>query len=539
MINKQEDNLQTYNWQAETLPGTDTILDVFQILHRNISHVFWIFDLIKQQYLYISPSVFKLRGLTVEEAMKETMAQSLYKDDYNFIMNHLQPRISHFENGDDSMKSMTGEYRHPHKDGHLVWVEISSTLIKNDQGKVDRIIGISREITRKKSERQLQRDTQSLFETVFNFTGIGIALINEDGSFVNVNKGFCKMIGYPRGYVMEKSFFNFVVPGDIECIHEIFDTTHHAKNFEKQSEIRLINIHGQIIWGLINITGVKSLKENRMRWVIQIQETTERKKAEETIKLLNTDLQLKNREMEQLVYVTSHDLRSPLVNIKGFSGELMVSFSQLTRILAEIAPEEKQNIIQQLFNEINESFDYIYASVKKMDRLLRGLLDFSRLGKQIKAPSMLNMNQIVADVIKINEFQIKNQGISITTHKLPDCWGSEDLINQVFSNLLGNSVKYLEKNRPGKITISGRTDGNYSVYCIEDNGVGINPRFHDKIFELFYRLNPERNEGDGLGLPTVKKIMELSSGKIELDSSEGKGTRFFIYLPNKEKADRG
>lgn len=531
-----EDTEDTRNSSSAPKP---TPVSATELIGNHIKDVIWLYNLVQQRFEYISPSIKELRGLSVEDAMKEDFSESLHEDDYHFIMNALQPRIARYEDGDESMKSVTGEFRQHHQNGSTIWVEITTTLIKNETGKVWAISGVSREITKRKEQNNNFQDTLSLFETVFNFTGTGIAMIDEEGAFINANTGFCKMLGFPKGYVMERSFFQFVVPGDESCVKEIFDSTRTEKNLEKQSEIRLVNLHGNIIWGIINVTGIFSKSENRMQWVLQIQETTARKKAEETIKGLYADLKQKNREMEQLVYVTSHDLRSPLVNIKGFGGELQVSFNQLKSLIHKNLSESGAEEISAIEDEIIESFEYINASVDKMDRLLKGLLDYSRLGKKGETTEVISMNNLVAEVLKTHEYLLKSTGIEVSVEKLMDCYASEPLMNQAISNLIGNAIKYLDKSRPGKIKIYGGKEENFAWYCIEDNGIGISEAHREKVFELFYRYDPDMGEGEGLGLSTVKKIMEILGGKIVLESREGIGSKFFLHIPNNEKADIG
>ncbi|TVQ11820.1 MAG: GHKL domain-containing protein [Bacteroidetes bacterium] len=398
---------QTDSEKQRVTPNQNSNLILQELVNECITDVIWEMDLARQKFTYVSPAVYRLRGFTVEEAMQEELHQSLHEDDYHYITNHLPPRISHYENGDESFRILTGEFRQPRKDGSFADVEITTILLKNSLGKVDRIAGVTREIKK----------------------------------------------------------------------------------------------------------------------------TRQRKRAEEIIKLLNADLKLKNREMEQLIYITSHDLRSPLVNIKGFNNELQYSLKQYKDLHNDFGSAlltEKASLIEK---DINESIEYINISIDKMDRLLKGLLGYSRLGRMIRIPAQIFMNNLVADVIKTNEYQLKNSHIVIEISDLPSCWASEQMINQAFSNLLSNAINYRDDNKKGFIKISGEQSDNLVTYCIEDNGIGIEPQHQEKVFELFYRLNPQKGEGEGLGLPTVKKIIELNAGKIRLESEPGKGSKFFVTLP--------
>ena len=114
---------------------------------------------------------------------------------------------------------------------------------------------------------------------------------------------------------------------------------------------------------------------------------------------------------------------------------------------------------------------------------------------------------------------------------MPSCRGDKNEINQVFSNILGNAVKYLDPSREGTIKISGCKNDSNSLYCIEDNGIGISPQYQNKIFEIFHRLEPEKSEGEGIGLTIVQKILNRLGGKIWVESEPGKGSKFFISLP--------
>jgi light-regulated signal transduction histidine kinase (bacteriophytochrome) len=136
------------------------------------------------------------------------------------------------------------------------------------------------------------------------------------------------------------------------------------------------------------------------------------------------------------------------------------------------------------------------------------------------------------NIQRSSEFRIQQAGASVTIEKLHDCLGDFDQVNQVFANLLDNALKFLDKERNGKITITGHLDNNESIYCVQDNGIGIDPKHQKKIFELFHRLNHDTIEGEGIGLTAVWRMLNRQEGRIWVESEPGKGSRFCVALPN-------
>ncbi len=271
-------------------------------------------------------------------------------------------------------------------------------------------------------------------------------------------------------------------------------------------------------------------------------EIEERKQAEEARARLNAQLEAKNKELEQIVYVTSHDLRSPLVNIDGYGKELEYAIDDIRRALdSDKTPTETLEALAPLLaHDIPDALRFIRTSTSKMDALLAGLLKLSRSGRVALTVDSLDMNELIAKVIEANEFQIKEAGTELEVAQLPPCKGDAVQVNQVFSNLLGNALQYLDPGRPGAIRISGRIEAGRSVYCVEDNGTGIAPAHLQNIFEIFHRLDSAKSKGEGLGLTIVQQVLGRLSGDIWVESEPGEGSRFYVALPAVQKTnDKG
>jgi signal transduction histidine kinase len=166
-----------------------------------------------------------------------------------------------------------------------------------------------------------------------------------------------------------------------------------------------------------------------------------------------------------------------------------------------------------------------------MDKLLSGLLRLSRSGRASLKIESLDMNQVISKVIDSTGFKIKELGVEVIADDLPPCQGDAIQMDQVFSNLLDNALKCLDADRNGMIRISGQVLGGQIVYCVEDNGIGIEANHLDKIFEIFYQLNPGRSKGEGLGLSIIKRILARLGGTIRVESTIDKGSRFYVSIP--------
>lgn len=258
------------------------------------------------------------------------------------------------------------------------------------------------------------------------------------------------------------------------------------------------------------------------------------------IKQAEKMLTLKNKELEQIVFVTSHDLRSPLVNVEGFSRELIYSIHEVSSVLNDPEKDyiELEEKIREVFPEMEQDLERIRKSAHQMDNLLKGLLKLSRSGRAALQITTLDMNDLIEKVCNSFSFAIQERNIALVAEKLPECKGDEVQVTQVFANLVENALKYLDPNRTGKVRIYGSVEAGYSVYCIEDNGIGIAENHQEAIFELFHRLNPKDSEGEGLGLTIVKQILERLDGRIHLESKIGQGSIFTVQLPYAEHKRR-
>jgi PAS domain S-box-containing protein len=274
--------------------------------------------------------------------------------------------------------------------------------------------------------------------------------------------------------------------------------------------------------------------------LLAIDDITDRKRVEEELSRYaaelqrsNQELEYSNRELQDFAYVVSHDLRAPLVNIQGFGKELAMSCQRLRSAVAQLQlPESERRGLSDLLDEdIPESLEFIASSSSRMDALLSGLLQLSRVGRHASMIRRLDMNQMLSEIVTSTQFAIEQTGASVQVEVLPPCQGDPSQLNQVFSNLLGNALKYLDPKRPGVIRVSGRKEPDGAVYAIEDNGIGIATEHQDAIFNIFHRLDPKHGTGEGLGLTIARRILDRHGGKIWVESRVDEGSTFQVSLP--------
>lgn len=241
----------------------------------------------------------------------------------------------------------------------------------------------------------------------------------------------------------------------------------------------------------------------------------------------------KNRELEQIVYVTSHDLRSPLVNVDGYSRELELSLTEISREIENpnVPPSPLSKAIRTEMPDMKNALQFIRSSIRQMDKMLKGLLKLSRSGRESLTLETIDANLLIERVLGTFDYQLKDLGVKVNVEPLPACVADDIQLSQIFSNLIANALKYREPSRPLMIRITGEENGNQVTYCIEDTGIGIAPEHQEKIFELFHRLNPSGNDGEGLGLTIVRQSLWRMDGVIRVESIPGEGSQFFITLP--------
>jgi signal transduction histidine kinase len=266
----------------------------------------------------------------------------------------------------------------------------------------------------------------------------------------------------------------------------------------------------------------------------------------EELAIANADLEHKNRENEMFVYSVSHDLRSPLVNLQGFSKELSaVSQNVRDLLLSDSVPVElQQQGVSFVDIDMQRSVHFIQTAVSRLSAIIDALLRLSRAGRVEYQPQLVDVKATITRIIEAMSSTVYDRGAAIDIGDLPDAWGDATALEQVFANLIGNALNYLDSSRPGRIeagslqTTAPSEAGNCTTYYVKDNGLGIPESYHGKVFQALKRLHPDMAKGEGMGLAIVRRIVERHGGTIRFESAVGVGTTFFVTLPSADVAQR-
>lgn len=264
---------------------------------------------------------------------------------------------------------------------------------------------------------------------------------------------------------------------------------------------------------------------------------------EATVGERTADLREANDEIQRFAYIVSHDLRSPLVNIMGFTSELeelgkdiFRRIGKLTGVPAVGPPADIADIPldgpdKQLSADFSEALGFIKSSIARMDRLISAILNLTREGRREFQPERIDARDFVETIVSSVAHQAAEAQAEIHIEPLPNIVSDRLALEQIFSNLIDNAIKYLRSGVPGEIRIRGRTKLGYAIFEISDNGRGIDPKDHQRIFDLFRRAGTQDKPGQGIGLAHVRALVRRLGGTMSVLSELNAGSTFTITLP--------
>ncbi len=413
------------------------------------------------------------------------------------------------------------------KDGSKFWGSITITALHDEENNIIGFCKVTRDLTDKKmAEDSLRLSEERYHQMIAEVQDYAIILLTAEGLIENWNAGAEKIKGYTSKEVVGKRFDIFYTPEDRENDLPNLLLNEARLTGKATQEGWRVRKDGTRFWAMIVITALHNKSQEVIGFSKVTRDLTQKKLVEDRLAAYTAELEIQNSELEQFAYVASHDLQEPLRKIQTFA-ELI-----------------KENLNDKAF--VTRYFEKLELSAKRMSELIRSLLNYSRLSKDKHDADKaeINLNTLVSDVMQDFELLIQEKKAVINCARLPTITGNPIQLGQLFSNLIGNSLKYC--NVKPVIKISSRivrkeqiedapntlTEREYHQIDFQDNGIGFEEEYRILIFSLFQRLHSKQEyAGAGIGLALCKKIVENHHGFISANAEIGKGAIFSVYLP--------
>jgi PAS domain S-box-containing protein len=408
------------------------------------------------------------------------------------------------------------ETKHKRKDGSLFDVEVSSHGADIGQQRV--LMSLVRDITKRKQAEKALRESEEKFRVVFEQAAIGMGRVDlTSARWIGVNQTFCRMLGYTSEEMLVTSWPEMTHPDDIELDLIPFKEMAAGKLDNYSVEKRFIHKDGHYVWVRLTLSLARDVTGKPDYEIAIIEDVSERKQTEQKLHKTLSELDRSNKELESFSYAAAHDLQEPLRSVASFVYLL-----------------EKKN--QNKLDEASKDYlSTIKKAVKRMQLLITNLLSYAKIGKENLKFEAIDLNTIMNDVRENLTAKIETEKAVVRYGGLPVITADKVMITQLFQNLLNNAIKFHKPDIPPEIVVSAEELKKQWKITVRDNGIGIEEKYFDKIFVIFSRLHArDKYEGAGVGLSSVKKIVDLHGGNIEVESKVNEGTAFHVTIPKKQ-----
>lgn len=388
-----------------------------------------------------------------------------------------------------------------------------------------------------------------------------VSITDARGIIIYANEKFCEISQYSREELLGRN--HRIVNSGLHprgFFGEFWQTISSGKVW--QGKIRNRKKDGSFYWVETTIVPFLDHTGKPSRYVSIRTDITQQKEAEEALRRSNDELedrvrrrtadleanyaqtqlflsqlQQRNEENSMLVYSVSHDLRSPLVNLQGFSKELVAVAEDMRGLISGDgvpAAVQKRGLVL-IDSDMQGCIKFIQAGVMRLSGIIDALLRLSRAGRVEYHWTEVNTGLVIKRIMDSMQSVATERGAAISAGNLPHIWGDATAVEQIFANLIGNALNYLDPKRPGSIEIGWLPDNDANAslrtYYVRDNGLGMSEAAKGKLFQIFQRFHPDKAKGEGVGLSIVRRMVERHGGKIRVESREGEGTTFFVSLP--------
>jgi PAS domain S-box-containing protein len=467
------------------------------------------------RWLRVNQRLCAITGYPAEELLTKTFQDITHPDDLDLDLDHVGQLLA------GKLTDYSLGKRYITRDGAAVWANLTVGLVRDEQGAPDYFVSVIEDISvRKRAEEELRTTHENLERSQARL--VEAQLVARLGSWewdavtdaITGSEEFYRLFGVtPERIGHIDQFIGLLHPDDrVRVRKDVLAAMNGERPYETCYRVLLPD------GGYLHIEARAQIfaddKGTPYRMAGTCLDITERKQAEEKLRTLNEDLTRSNRELEQFAYIASHDLQEPL--------RMVSSYTQLL----------DRRYGEQLDQDAKDFIGFAVDGANRMQRLIQDLLAYSRVTTKGQPLTPLDSHDPLGEAVANLQAAIQENGALVTTDELPRLRGDRGQLVQVFQNLIANAVKFHKPEEPPRIHVSAECTGTYWTFRVADNGIGIEPKYFDQVFQVFKRLHT-RSEyaGTGIGLAICKRTIERHGGRIWVESEPGKGSTFFFTLP--------
>lgn len=385
-----------------------------------------------------------------------------------------------------------------------VWLRTDKFPYYDEEGEVRGVVIFGTDVTLEVKAKLETLRSEAQYEKVFSEAPYGIITFDKNKNITEANKTFQRMLGYNRQELIGKNI-------DLLAAQQDFSYSNDIKR-EPQRECALLRKDNSVFIAQVMFSNVKNDGGHSSYYIAIIEDITEKKEAEKQLAAYSKALQESNKDLEQFAYIASHDMKEPLRMVNSY-------VTLLGKMYGDKLDTRGLEFIQ-----------FASDGVKRMDNLIRDLLEYSKIGKGELKKELMSFDDTLLKVMSNLRVQINEKKVDFDVNvEVPAFLANRTQISMLFQNIISNGIKY-NQNRP-LISISASIKDNFVQFMIKDNGIGMEQKNLDTIFQIFQRLHGREYEGTGIGLAVCKRIVKQHGGEIWVESEVGVGSTFHFTLP--------